>query len=83
MYGVNDAKLPLTEAQFRTSLTPENMVEASQGVGGPQPAEVARMLAAQKAGVTADRAWLAAAQARLTQAAEKLDVAFGRLMDAP
>jgi argininosuccinate lyase len=81
LYGVADAKLPLTEAQFRTSLTAENMVQASQGLGGPQPAEVARMLAVQKAGVAADRAWLAAAQGRLTQASEKLDVAFGHLTD--
>jgi argininosuccinate lyase len=66
LYGVNDAKLPLTEAQFRTSLTAENMVQASQGLGGPQPADVARMLAAQKAGVEAERAWLAAVQGRLT-----------------
>ena len=81
LYGVNDARMPLTEAQFRTSLTAENMVQASQGLGGPQPAEVARMLAAQKAGVEAERAWLAAVQGRLTQAAERLDVAFGHLTD--
>jgi len=83
LFGLNDAKLPLTEAQFRTSLTAENMVQASQGLGGPQPAEVARMLAAQKAGVVADRAWLAEAQDRLQRAAEKLDMAFGRLTGAP
>jgi argininosuccinate lyase len=83
LFGLNDAKLPLTDTQFRTSLTAENMVQASQGLGGPQPAEVARMLAAQKAGVAADRAWLAEAQGRLMRAAEQLDVAFGRLTGAP
>jgi hypothetical protein len=39
------------------------------------------MLAAQKAGVDAERAWLAAVQGQLTQAAERLDVAFGHLTD--
>jgi argininosuccinate lyase len=43
-FHLDRAELPLSEAQFRTSLTPENLVRASQGLGGPQPAEVARML---------------------------------------
>jgi argininosuccinate lyase len=81
-YQLEDTKLPLTEVQFRTSLSPQNMVNASRGLGGPQPAEIVRMLAAEKEKLAQDRAWVTTAQRKLDDASRKLDETFAQLRAA-
>jgi argininosuccinate lyase len=69
----------LTEVQFRTALTAQNMVNASQGSGGPQPAEVVRMLGEARTKLTQDRAWLDGTRDKLAATSHKLDAAFAQL----
>jgi argininosuccinate lyase len=72
---------PLSEARFREVLTPENMVRSSRGLGGPQSADVSRVLAAQEAQLAVDKSWLEARRAALTKASAELDKAFNHLRD--
>lgn len=75
-----DGELPLPIARIRAAMDPQAMVAARQGRGGPQPAEVARMLQQHKAELATGQGWLAAARQRLTAAAEQRQSLFESLL---
>ena len=74
--------LPLSEAAFREVTSAEYMVFGRKGLGGPQPAEVKRMLKEERGAVKADRDWLRKRQKHLEAALAGLDKAFAALAAA-
>ena len=77
-YGQPLAKLPLDEATFKATLSPESMVRTRVGIGGPQPAEVLRMIGLARDTLGRDRAWLAERNNKLLEAEARLNNAFAR-----
>ena len=73
-------KLPLDAKTFSATLSPEMMVRTRVGIGGPQPAEVQRMIAVGRDALAKDRAWLAERNNRLLESEAKLNTAFEKLL---
>jgi argininosuccinate lyase len=73
---------PLGEADFAEAISAEYMVFGRKGIGGPQLAEVNRMLASEREAVAAERTWLEARRADLKRADAILDDAFAALAQA-
>ncbi len=74
------AKLPLSEQEFRGVISAETMVFGRKGLGGPQMAEVSRMLKVAGASVSASLSALKRHPESLTKARENLQSAFSTLV---
>ena len=78
-FNFDRPRFPLTAEEYKTSLTAQNMLASSKGLGGPQRSEVLRMLAVEKDKLKQDAGWLALQQQKQARAAENLDRSFSRL----
>ena len=79
-YSLPMAKLPLDEATFKATLSPEMMVRTRVGIGGPQPVEVQRMIGLAREALAKDRAWVTERNNKLLEAEAKLNNAFGKYL---
>jgi argininosuccinate lyase len=70
---------PLSAKDFAEVISAEYMVFGRKGAGGPQPAEVKRMLSAERERLSADREWLKARNAELSRADDARERAFSTL----
>lgn len=75
--------LPMSEDEFRSTLDPVAIVKNRATVGGPQPAEMVRMIKAAKDKVATQAAWVDDRQTVITTALERLDNDFGKLSKKP
>ncbi len=82
-YQLAQAVLPLDEATFRATLSPADMVRTRTGTGGPQPAEVRRMLAASSASLVRDKTWVQSRRSQLIEAEALLNRSFLELARKP
>lgn len=78
--GLPEGELPMSEAEFRETLDPVAIIRNRATAGGPQPAEMARMLAAAKARLEEDARWTAERRGRIDAALGTLDGDFGRVL---
>ncbi len=70
---------PLDEVEFRATISAEHMVFDSKGIGGPQLAEVTRMLADGHSKTKSDLDWLASRKDHLAAAGSSLNKAVAVL----
>ncbi|HAW45226.1 MAG TPA: argininosuccinate lyase [Sutterella sp.] len=73
--------LPLSEAEFRESLTPEYVVRTRVGLGAPNPDSTTQGLKAIEARLKEDEAWVGEQNAKLDCAQTTLDRAFENLLE--
>ncbi len=71
--------LPMSETQFKENLDPVMIVKNRKTSGGPQPAEMQRMIAAAKADLVAQQNWINDQRNKITTALGQLNADFDKL----
>jgi argininosuccinate lyase len=78
---VAGSDLPMSEAEFHAALDPVAIVRHRATAGGPQPAEMARMVAEAKQSLAEQDQWIKARRQRIDGALAGLDRDFAKLVE--
>ena len=78
-FAVVKERLPVAPGVIRAALDPATLIAERRGLGGPQPAEMARSLQAHRQNLAAQQRWLTDRQAALAHSRQALRVAFNQL----
>ena len=73
-------ELPMDEAEFRATLDPIAIIKNRASAGGPQPAEMDRMLKASNQKLADQANWIAEKRSRIDSSLAKLDTDFKKLL---
>jgi argininosuccinate lyase len=74
------AELPMSEAEFRSTLDPVAIVRNRTTVGGPQPAEMERMLKESRQRLAQQGEWIKEKRTRIAASLARLDSDFDKLL---
>ena len=77
---VDGNELPMPEAEFRSTLDPVAIIKNRATAGGPQPAEMTRMIADAKRRLTEQDQWIKERRERIDGALARLDGDFSKLV---
>jgi argininosuccinate lyase len=73
-------ELPMSEAEFRSTLDPVAIIRNRASVGGPQPAEMDRMLGSARQKLAQQGEWVKEKRARIASSLARLDADFDKLV---
>ncbi|HEX8885468.1 MAG TPA: argininosuccinate lyase [Noviherbaspirillum sp.] len=80
VHGYSTEPLPMSEQEFRSTLDPVAIIRHRTTVGGPQPAEMERMLGAADKNLAQQGEWIKASRARIDSSLARLDNDFAKLL---
>jgi argininosuccinate lyase len=72
--------LPMSEAEFRSTLDPIAIIKNRASVGGPQPVEMVRMLKAATQNLGRQSEWIKGQRAKINASLTRLDKDFDKLL---